>query len=129
MINALLIVSMLGMGTVETTMPSMEECLDARLEILKQDIEAKVICIPMTAQQSKSQEMKEMFSVFMDMVITLKESEIYYEDEWSGEEYYDGESPSQMTDTSPYLLMVVVVLDLLINGVQQMNGNLLKILK
>ena len=93
MINALLIVSMLGMGTVETTMPSMKECLDARLEILKQDIEAKVICIPMTAQQSKSQEMKEMFSVFMDMVITLKESEIYYEDEWSGEEYYDGESP------------------------------------
>ena len=47
----------------------------------------------MTAQQSKSQEMKEMFSVFMDMVITLKESEIYYEDEWSGEEYYDRESP------------------------------------
>ena len=93
MINALLIVSMLGMGTVETTMPSMEECLDARLEILKQDIEAKVICIPMTAQQSKSQEMKEMFSVFMDMVITLKESEIYYEDEWNGEVYYNGESP------------------------------------
>ena len=93
MINALLIVTMLGMGTVETTMPSMEECLDARLEILKQDIEAKVICIPMTAQQSKSQEMKEMFSVFMDMVITLKESEIYYEDQWNGEEYYDRESP------------------------------------
>ena len=84
MINALLMVTVLGMGTMETTMPSMEECLDARLEILKQDMEAKVICIPMTAQQSKSQEMKEMFGVFMDMVVKLRESE----DNNSNEEYY-----------------------------------------
>ena len=48
MMKAMLIVSALGggMGAYEVEMPSMKECLDARVSIIEQYKEEKTLCVP-----------------------------------------------------------------------------------
>ena len=74
MMKALLIVSALGggMGSYEVEMPSMSECLDARVAIMEQDKGAKTLCVPAVAETDK---MEKFFSIFMGIVSRMKELE------------------------------------------------------
>ena len=70
MLKAMLIISSLGGGndfTVE--MPTMEDCLAARIEIQKQDDSLKTLCIPSVDETAKVQEF---FDIFMGMIQELK---------------------------------------------------------
>ena len=78
MIKALLMVTSINLGNVETVLPTMKDCLDARKTIIEQEVDAKVLCIPYTQEQSKSDDMRDMFSVFMDMIVQLKTMEENY---------------------------------------------------
>ena len=74
MLKAILLVTALGGGgdyTVE--MPSMEECLDARITIAEQDPNVKTLCVPMADNTAKVQEF---FYLFMDMIDQLREKEL-----------------------------------------------------
>ena len=65
----MLIISSLGGGndfTVE--MPTMEDCLAARIEIQKQDDSLKTLCIPSVDETAKVQEF---FDIFMGMIQEL----------------------------------------------------------
>ena len=75
MMKALLIVTALGygMGGYEVEMPSMKECLDARVSIMEQSTDAKTLCVPSVADTDK---MEKFFGIFMAMVERLKEIEI-----------------------------------------------------
>ena len=79
MIKALLIVTVLagGGGDYTTDMPSMQSCLDARETIAKQDPNVKTLCVPKGDETAK---MKELFTIFMDMVYWLKDQEEYSDD-------------------------------------------------
>ena len=72
--KALLIVSALGggMGSYEVEMPSMNECLEARVAIMEQDKGAKTLCVPTVAETDK---MERFFSIFMGIVTQMKELE------------------------------------------------------
>ena len=72
--NAMLIVSALGggMGSYEVDMPSMKECLDARVAIMEQDKGAKTLCVPAITETDK---MERFFSIFMGIVTQMKELE------------------------------------------------------
>ena len=72
--KALLIVSALGggMGSYEVEMPSMSECLDARVAIMEQDKGAKTLCVPALTETDK---MERFFSIFMGIVTQMKELE------------------------------------------------------
>ena len=72
--KALLIVSALGggMGSYEVEMPSMSECLDARVAIMEQDKGAKTLCVPAITETDK---MERFFSIFMGIVTQMKELE------------------------------------------------------
>ena len=72
--KALLIVSALSgsMGSYEVEMPSMKECLDARIAIMEQDSDAKTLCVPTIAETDK---MEKFFSIFMGIVERMKELE------------------------------------------------------
>ena len=74
MMKAMLIVSALGggMGSYEVEMPSMAECLDARVAIMEQDKGAKPLCVPAIAETDK---MEKFFSIFMGIVSRMKELE------------------------------------------------------
>ena len=74
MMKALLIVSALGggMGSYEVEMPSMKECLDARVAIMEQDKGAKTLCVPALTETDK---MERFFSIFMGIVTQMKELE------------------------------------------------------
>ena len=74
MMKALLIVSALGggMGSYEVDMPSMKECLEARVAIMEQDKGAKTLCVPAVAETDK---MEKFFSIFMGIVTQMKELE------------------------------------------------------
>ena len=74
MMKALLIVSALGggMGAYEVEMPSMKECLDARVSIIEQYKEAKTLCVPAITETDK---MERFFSIFMGIVTQMKELE------------------------------------------------------
>ena len=74
MMKALLIVSALGggMGSYEVEMPSMSECLDARVAIMEQDKGAKTLCVPALTETDK---MERFFSIFMGIVTQMKELE------------------------------------------------------
>ena len=74
MMKALLIVSALGggMGSYEVEMPSMAECLDARVAIMEQDKGAKTLCVPAITETDK---MERFFSIFMGIVTQMKELE------------------------------------------------------
>ena len=74
MMKAMLIVSALGggMGSYEVDMPSMKECLEARVAIMEQDKGAKTLCVPALTETDK---MERFFSIFMDIVTQMKELE------------------------------------------------------
>ena len=74
MMKAMLIVSALGggMGSYEVEMPSMNECLEARVAIMEQDKGAKTLCVPTVSQTNK---MQEFFQIFMGIVSRMKELE------------------------------------------------------
>ena len=74
MMKALLIVSALngGLGTYEVEMPSMDECLEARVAIIEQDKGAKTLCVPAVAETA---EMEKFFSIFMGIVTQMRELE------------------------------------------------------
>ena len=74
MMKAMLIVSALGggMGSYEVEMPSMNECLEARVAIMEQDKGAKTLCVPTVAETDK---MERFFSIFMGIVTQMKELE------------------------------------------------------
>ena len=74
MMKALLIVSALGggMGSYEVEMPSMSECLEARVAIMEQTKDAKTLCVPAIAETDK---MEKFFSIFMGIVTQMKELE------------------------------------------------------
>ena len=69
MIKAMLIVASLG---INTEMPDMDSCLKARAAISAQDSSIKSLCIPKADETSK---MKEMFSIFLNMIDQIKEYE------------------------------------------------------
>ena len=70
MLKAMLIISSLGGGNDLTVkMPTMEDCLAARIEIQKQDDSLKTLCIPSVNETAKVQEF---FDIFMDMIQELK---------------------------------------------------------
>lgn len=73
--KALLIVSALGGGMgggYEVEMPSMTECLDARVAIMEQDKDAKTLCVPTVAETDK---MEKFFGIFMSIVERMREME------------------------------------------------------
>ena len=74
MMKAMLIVSALGggMGTYEVEMPSMAECLEARVTIIEQYKDAKTLCVPAITETDK---MERFFSIFMGIVSRMKELE------------------------------------------------------
>ena len=74
MMKAMLIVSALGggMGSYEVEMPSMNECLEARVAIMEQDRNAKTLCVPAVSETDK---MEKIFSIFMGIVTQMKELE------------------------------------------------------
>ena len=74
MMKALLIVSALGggMGSYEVEMPSMNECLKARVAIMEQTKDAKTLCVPAVAETDK---MEKFFSIFMEIITQMKELE------------------------------------------------------
>ena len=75
MIKALLIITALASGGDYTTeMPSMQACLEARLEIMQQDPNLKTLCVPRGDETAK---MKEFFKIFMDIVVWMQEQEEY----------------------------------------------------
>ena len=78
MIKALMLVTSISLGDVETVLPTMEDCLNARQSIIEQQADAKVLCVPYTMEQTKSDEMRDMFSVFMEMIVQLKSYEENY---------------------------------------------------
>jgi hypothetical protein len=74
MMKALLIVSAIsgGMGGYEVEMPSMDECLEARVAIMKQDKDAKTLCVPAVSETDK---MEKFFGIFMGIVERMREME------------------------------------------------------
>ena len=69
----MLVVTALGGGGDYTAeMPSMEECLDARIVIAEQDPNVKTLCVPMANETAKVQEL---FGIFMDMIDQIKAGE------------------------------------------------------
>ena len=78
MIKALMLVTSISLGNVETVLPTMGDCLSARQSIIEQQTDAKVLCVPYTMEQSKSDDMREMFNVFMEMILELKSYEENY---------------------------------------------------
>ena len=70
MLKAILLVTALGAGGDYTAeMPSMKECLDARITIAEQDPNVKTICVPKADESAK---MQEFFMIFMDMIDQIK---------------------------------------------------------
>ena len=74
MLKAILLVTALGVGgDYSVEMPSMKECLDARIAISEQDPNVKTLCVPMADNTAKVQEF---FYLFMDMIDQLREREL-----------------------------------------------------
>tara|TARA_B100000780_G_C21080071_1_gene434874 strand:+ start:18 stop:260 length:243 start_codon:yes stop_codon:yes gene_type:complete len=69
MIKAMLIVASMG---INTEMPSMTSCLEARLAIASQDASIKSLCVP---KENETDKMKEMLGVFINMIKKIKELE------------------------------------------------------
>ena len=78
MIKALMLVTSISLGDVETVLPTMEDCLNARQSIIEQQADAIVLCVPYSREQTKSDEMRDMFSVFMEMIVQLRSYEENY---------------------------------------------------
>ena len=65
MIKAMLVVASLG---INTEMPNMKTCLEAREQLLEQDKKIQVLCVPSNPKPDRRSEMKEMFSLFLNMI-------------------------------------------------------------
>ena len=70
MLKAMLVVTALGGGgDYNVEMPSMKECLDARVTIAEQDPNVKTLCVPMSDETAKVQEF---FDIFLHMIDQIK---------------------------------------------------------
>ena len=75
MMKALLLISTIGGGLdggYEVEMPSMTECLDARVAVMEQMKDAKTLCVPAVAETDK---MEKFFGIFMNIVERMREME------------------------------------------------------
>jgi hypothetical protein len=75
MMKALLLISTIGGGLdggYEVEMPSMTECLDARVAVMEQMKDAKTLCVPAVAETDK---MEKFFGIFMEIVERMREME------------------------------------------------------
>ena len=73
MLKAMLVVTALGGGgdyTVE--MPSMKECLDARITIAEQDPNVKTLCVPMA---NETETVQEILDSVMEMIKKIRKEE------------------------------------------------------
>jgi hypothetical protein len=73
--KALLLISTIGGGLdggYEVEMPSMTECLDARVAIMEQVKDAQTLCVPAVAETDK---MEKFFGIFMNIVERMREME------------------------------------------------------
>ena len=73
-----MLVTSISLGDVETILPTMEDCLNARQSIIEPPADATVLCGPYSQEQTKSDEMRDMFSAFMEMIVQLKSYEENY---------------------------------------------------
>ena len=89
MLKAILLVTALGGmgGDYTAEMPSMKECLDARITIAEQDPTVKTLCVPMADESAK---MQEFFDLFMDMIDQIK----------AGEKENESSKPGYVCDSS-----------------------------
>ena len=68
MIKAILIISSMFIdGDIRTNMPSMEQCMIAKVQILEQDPNAKVMCVPQYKQDT-SNKLKDMMGNMVDVI-------------------------------------------------------------
>ena len=73
--KALLLISTIGGGLdggYEVEMPSMTECLDARVAVMEQMKDAKTLCVPAVAETDK---IEKFFGIFMEIVERMREME------------------------------------------------------
>ena len=69
----MLVVTALGGGGDYTAeMPSMEECLDARIVIAEQDPNVKTLCVPKSDDSAKVQEI---LNSFLEMIKKMRKEE------------------------------------------------------
>ena len=72
MMTAMLVVASFGINTL---MPNMKSCLEARDQLLAQDKKIQVLCVPSNPKPDRKSEMKEMFSLFLNMIQKAQELE------------------------------------------------------
>ena len=73
MLKAMLIVTALGGTNVYTVeMPSMKDCLDARITIAEQDPNVKTLCVPKSDDSAKVQEI---LDSFLKMIKDMRKEE------------------------------------------------------
>ena len=73
MLKAMLIVTALGSGGDYTAeMPSMKECLDARIVIAEQDPNVKTLCVPMS---NETETVQEILDSFLEMIKKMRKEE------------------------------------------------------
>ena len=68
----MLIVTALGGGDYTTEMPSMKECLDARITIAEQDPNVKTLCVPMA---NEAETVQEILDSFLEMFKKMRKEE------------------------------------------------------
>ena len=73
MIKALMVVNLMSGAEYSVNMPSMESCLKNAKLVTDQSEMIDVICIP---RADKSAKMKDMFSMFGDLVERMQENEL-----------------------------------------------------
>ena len=74
MITAIMIItSMYIHGDMRTHMPSMEECMKAKVQIIEQDPNAKVLCIPHYKEDKSSKMSERMGGMMREMMNMMKE--------------------------------------------------------
>ena len=73
MLKAMLVVTALGGGGDYTAeMPSMKDCLDARIVIAEQDATLKTLCVPKSDDSAKVQEL---LNSFLEMIKKIRKEE------------------------------------------------------
>ena len=72
MLKALLLITPLVGFDHTVQMPSMEECLDARVTIAEQNPDVKTLCIPTADESTNTQEF---FAIFMNIIDKIIEKE------------------------------------------------------
>ena len=78
MLKAMLVVTALGGGgDYNVEMPSMKECLDARVTIAEQDPNVKTLCVPMSDETAKVQEFFDIFLHMIDQIKLMEKEENY----------------------------------------------------